>query len=134
MSHLLQLDCGLQQVCKIGFGGLVSIVRSGRREATDLFDPQEMYTVVHGRDTRSGEDREAREEDHGAARGKSKSDGEAEGHAEVETIADAIRKSDKEEEASDDESEESKKEWTESERESDDASSVEKESEESAEE
>jgi len=114
MNHLLQSECGLQQVCTIGFGGLVSIVRSGRQEATDLFDPQEMYTAVHARDTRSGEDRETREEVRGAARGKSKSDGEAERHAEVETIDDVIRKSDGEEAASDYESEESEEEWTES--------------------
>jgi len=104
----------LQQVCKIGFGGLVSIVRSGRQEATDLFDPQEMYTAEHARDTRSGEDQETREKVRGTARGKRKSDGEAERHAEVETIDDVIRKSDGEEAATDYGSEESEEEWAES--------------------
>jgi len=77
-SHLLQSESGLQQVCQIGFGGLVSMVRSGQREATDLFDPQEMYMVVHGRDTKIGEDQEASDEDHGAARRMRKSDGNLE--------------------------------------------------------
>ena len=45
MSHLFQFECGLQQVCQIGFGGLVSMVRSGQREATDIFDPEEMLIV-----------------------------------------------------------------------------------------
>jgi len=135
MSHLLQSKSGLQQVWQIGFGGLVSMVRSGQREATDLFDPQEMYTVVHGRDTRFGEDREACDDDHGAARRMRKSDGKSEGHeTEVEAMVDEIWQSDKEEETSDDETEEYKEELAESERESEDASSVELESEESQEE
>jgi len=111
------------------------MVRSGQREATDLFDPQEMYTVVHGRDTRFGEDREACDDDHGAARRMRKSDGKSEGHeTEVEAMVDEIWQSDKEEETSDDETEEYKEELAESERESEDASSVELESEESQEE
>ena len=134
MSYLLQSESGLQQVCQIGFDGLVSMVRSCRREATNLFDPQEMYTV-HGRDTRFGEDRETYDADHRAARQMRKSDGDSEGHeTETEAIVVEIWQSGKEEETSADESEEYKKEWAESERESEGASSVELESEESEEE
>ena len=77
-------------------------------------NPQEMYTAVHARDTSCGEDRETREEVRGVARGKSKSDGETEGHAEVESVDDVTQKSDEEEAATDYESEESEEEWTES--------------------
>jgi len=77
-----------------------------------MFDPQKMYTAVHARDTTCGEDRETRQEVRGAARAKS--DGETEGHAEVGSVDDEIRKSDEEEAASDYESEESEEEWTES--------------------
>jgi len=112
MNHLLQSECGLQQICNIGFGGLVSIMKSGRQEATDMFDPQKMYTAVQSGDTSCGEDQEKRQEVRGAARGKSKSDGETEGHAEVGSVDDVIRKSDEEEAASDYESEESEEEWT----------------------
>jgi len=77
-----------------------------------MFDPQKMYTAVQSEDTSCGEDRETSQEVRSAARGTSKSDGETEGHAEVGSVDDVMRKSDEEETASDYESEESEEEWT----------------------